>query len=525
MGLNLSQQQTQTLRLSPQQILYTKLLQLPLLQLEARMKEELDINPMLELESETDEESNSLPTLEPSPDVPLSSIETINAEVESLDLKQKEKPAERDEPDPNPTEKALQSEDREVDIPDYGVDDDSYSPPTSSSSRNEDFEFQQPTPKDFFASLEEQISFLDLSEKEVEIAKEMIGNLEDDGYLRCLFTDIQEGLFNRGILIIEEEYLKVLKQLQSLEPAGIAARSLQECLLIQLERLIGEDDGEHESELELARLILQKHYDDFSSMRYPKLVQSLSVSTQEIKKALDLIKRLNPKPASFESGDTTGYVQPDFQVYYDGTSLQLFTNDRALPAIRLSSKYKDILNDKSQSKEAKDWVKQKADSAKAFITAIEMRRYTMQRVLEALMKRQHDFFIEGPSKLRPMILKDIADETGLDISTISRVVNGKYVRTDFGVFELRSFFTTAVETESGDEISNRIIKQTIKDFIEKEESGKPLSDDKLADLLNSRGYKLARRTVAKYREEMNIPVARLRKKFDAEPREDSEIIS
>ncbi|PIO47885.1 MAG: RNA polymerase sigma-54 factor [[Chlorobium] sp. 445] len=264
----------------------------------------------------------------------------------------------------------------------------------------------------------------------------------------------------------------------------------------------------------LLKKILTYHYTEFTMMHYQKLMQTLGVTQNELRRAVQLIQKLNPKPIR-NSSERVKYIVPDFIVTFDGDELVVSANERNIPQIRISRRYKEILEDKRQDRSAREFIRQKIEAAKGFMSAIEMRRHTMRKIMDAIVRRQYEFFAVGPEKLKPMILKDIAEEAGVDISTVSRVVNGKYVQTDKGIWELKYFFSTAVETESGDEISNRIIKQFIKDFIEKEESGKPLSDDKLAEMLAQHGYKVARRTVTKYREQLNIPVARLRKKIEA----------
>lgn len=521
----LSQRQIQTLRLSPQQILYTKLLQLPLLQLEQRIKQELQENPLLEEGQENleeDQESREVLTDEQLPepntleatlrDAVQSPIETPLAENARTEKQASEKKPEE--------EKVVQEEnDFDAELAEVlnNDDDEGYKVQQQRDPNDDAGDYLQPTYEENLSErLLAQLHLLDLSEKELQIAEEIIGNLDDDGYLRCTFEIIQDGLLTVGIEATEKEIETVLEKIWTLDPPGIGARNLQECLLIQLAALAKEDlDDEHEDARLLAQKILTYHYNDFVMKHYEKLLQELPCSTDELKRAVAFIQKLNPKPGGDVPSQIGNYVIPDFTITFNGQDLVLTANERTNIQIRLSKHYKNLMNDKSQSKETKEFLREKLSAAKGFIGAIQMRRHTMQKVMTALMKRQYDFFVYGESKLKPMILKDIAEDTQLDIATISRVVNGKYVQTDFGAFELKYFFTTAMETESGDEVSNRVIKQAIKDFIEKEESGKPLSDDKLAELLNERGYKLARRTVTKYREQLGIPVARLRKKIES----------
>ncbi len=525
----LSQRQIQTLRLSPQQILYTKLLQLPVMQLEQRVKQELEENPLLEegqetlleeqelddlLPSEMQPEPNSLDaaiheaihdTAQSPMEVPL--IENGLAETQEMKKKREEEKTTQEENDFDAELAEALSND----------DDEGYKVQQPRDTNDDERDYLQPTYEENLSErLLAQLHLLDLSEKELLIAEEIIGNLDDDGYLRCSFDIIHDGLLTLGIEATEKEIETVLEKIWTLDPPGIGARNLQECLLIQLASLAKEDlDDEQEEARLLAQKILARHYNDFALKHFEKLLQDLACSPSDLKRAIAFIQKLNPKPGGDSPSQIGNYVIPDFTITFNGQDLVLTSNERANIQIRLSKHYKQLINDKTQPKETKEFLREKLTAAKGFIGAMQMRRHTMQKVMTALMKRQYDFFVHGKSKLKPMILKDIAEDTQLDIATVSRVVNGKYVQTDFGVFELKYFFTSGMETESGDEVSNRVIKQAIKDFIEKEESGKPLSDDKLADLLGERGYKLARRTVTKYREQLGIPVARLRRKIDS----------
>ncbi len=520
----LSQRQIQTLRLSPQQILYTKLLQLPVLQLEQRVKQEMEENPLLEEGQENLAEEQDLDELLPNEMLPEpdslhdalngAAQPPLESTLSENQYEEKQSPEKKRE-----EEKAPQEEnDFDAELSEILNDDDEgYKVQQLREPSDDEREYLQPTYEENLSErLLAQLHLLDLSEKELRIAEEIIGNLDDDGYLRCSLNIIHDGLLTAGIETTEKEIEDVLEKIWYLDPPGVGARNLQECLLIQLTALAKEDlDDEHEDARALAQKILSHHYNDFIMKHYEKLLQDLACSPDELKRAVAFIQKLNPKPGGDMPSRIGNYVIPDFTITFNGQDLVLTSNERTNIQIRLSKRYKKLMSDKAQSKETKDFLREKLAAAKGFIGAIQMRRHTMQKVMTALMNRQYEFFVHGESKLKPMILKDIAEDTQLDIATISRVVNGKYVQTDFGVFELKYFFTTAMETESGDEVSNRIIKQAIKDFIEKEESGKPLSDDKLADLLSERGYKLARRTVTKYREQLGIPVARLRKKIES----------
>ncbi|MDW8438783.1 MAG: RNA polymerase factor sigma-54, partial [Chloroherpetonaceae bacterium] len=420
--------------------------------------------------------------------------------------------AEAEEPKPEPEEN-----DFDVELAEAMIDDEDYGAPTPRQSDDETRGQWQPAYEEPLSEkLLAQLRLLDLSERELRIAEEIIGNLDDDGYLRCDLDVIRDGLLTVGIDASKREIESALKKIWRLDPPGVGARDLQECLLIQLDAMASEEhDDEREEARQLARKMLSQHYRDFAAKRYEKLLQDLACSPDELKRAFALIQSLNPKPGLGQTPQIGNYVVPDFIVTLNGEELVLTANDRSMPQIRLSRHYKKLISDKSQAKETKEFLREKLNAAKNFLNAIQMRKHTLLKVMTAIMNRQREFFIYGQSKLKPMILKDIAEETKLDIATISRVVNGKYVQTDFGVFELKHFFSKALETESGDEISNRVIKQIIKEVIEKEDAAKPLSDDKLAELLSERGFKLARRTVTKYREQLGIPIARLRKKIDA----------
>jgi RNA polymerase sigma-54 factor len=519
----ISQRQVQTLRLSPQQILYAKLLQLPVMQLEQRVKQELEENPLLEEGQETLSEEQELDELLPDemPPEPNSLDSTIhNAAQSPIEVPLAENELTKTTEKKLDEEKPVQEEnDFDAELAEaLNIDDDEgYKVQQPRDTTDDESDYLQPTYEENLSErLLAQLYLLDLSEKELHIAEEIIGNLDNDGYLRCSFEVIHDGLLTNGIEASEKEIEHVLEKIWYLEPPGIGARNLQECLLIQLAALAKEDlRDEQEEARTLAQKMLSRHYNDFAAKRYEKLLQDLACSPSDLKRAIAFIQKLNPKPGGDAPSQIGNYVIPDFTITFNGEDLVLTCNERANIQVRLSKHYKQLIHDKTQSKETREFLREKLSAAKGFINAIQMRRHTMQKVMTALMKRQYDFFVHGESKLKPMILRDIAEDTGYDIATISRVVNGKYVQTDFGVFELKYFFTKAMETESGDEVSNRIIKQVIKELIEKEEADKPLSDDKLVELLNERGYKLARRTVTKYREQLGIPAARLRKKIES----------
>ena len=349
----------------------------------------------------------------------------------------------------------------------------------------------------------------------------MVGSIEGDGYIRRELESIVNDLaFSQSIETSLNEVEEVLKMIQAFDPAGIAARNLQECLLLQLDRM---DDGQ-DVDVIVGKRIISECYEEFTKKHYPKILKKLDLDDEDyIKDAIELIVRLNPKPGGElnTSGVKNQYVIPDFILSNNNGKLELALNSRNAPELRISRSYSEMFNayDKSDKKdkklkEAVSFVKQKLDAAKWFIDAIKQRQHTLLRTMRAILEFQYDYFLEGDeTKLRPMILKDIALMISMDISTVSRVASSKTIQTDFGVFPLKYFFSEGISTDSGEEVSSREVKQIIKDLIESEDKNKPYSDDKLEDLLNQKGYNIARRTVAKYREQLNIPVARLRKEM------------
>jgi RNA polymerase sigma-54 factor len=490
LSLNQSLQQ----KLSPQQIQFIKLLQVPTAELENRIEEELEINPVLEegSESEQDEE----PDTNTSDEAP---------EVEGAQ-----------------TETTTSSED--IDIKDYLRDDDYNSYKTYSDGDGEDDDDREmpiPMGTSLHETLMTQLGFIGLDERMQAIGKQLIGSIEGDGYIRRDMESIVNDLaFSQSIETTLEEVEALLRRIQSFDPAGIAARNLQECLLLQLERM---DDGQ-DVDVIVAKRIINECYEEFTKKHYPKILKKLDLDDEDyIKDAIELIVRLNPKPGGeLNTGMAKNqYVIPDFILTNNNGKLELALNSRNAPELRVSRSYTDMFKayDKSDKKdkklkEAVSFVKQKLDAAKWFIDAIKQRQHTLLRTMRAIVDFQYDYFQEGDeTKLRPMILKDIAQMINMDISTVSRVASSKTVQTDFGVFPLKYFFSEGIATDSGEEVSSREVKQIIKDLIELEDKKKPLSDDKLEDLLNEKGYNIARRTVAKYREQLNIPVARLRKEM------------
>ncbi len=479
LGLTQSLQQ----KLSPQQIQFIKLLQVPTAELENRIEEELELNPVLE-EGEPEEPEDE-----------------FKEETEEEEVADKEE---------------------DIDIKDYLQDDDYSGYKTHNDVDDEnDKEMPMPTSSTLQETLMTQLGFLGLKDHQLSIGKQLIGSIEGDGYIRRDLEAIVNDLaFSQGIETTLEEAEEILKRIQAFDPAGIAARNLQECLLIQLERM---DDGQ-DVDVIVAKRILNECYEEFTKKHYQKILKKLDLDDEDyIKDAIELIVRLNPKPGGESSSGMVKnqYVIPDFILTNNNGKLELALNSRNAPELRISRSYNEMFKayDKSDKKdkklkEAVSFVKQKLDAAKWFIDAIRQRQLTLLRTMRAIVDFQYDYFQEGDeTKLKPMILKDIAQIINMDISTVSRVASSKTIQTDFGVYPLKYFFSEGITTNTGEEVSSREVKQIIKNLIEKEDKSKPFSDDKLEDLLKAKGYNIARRTVAKYREQLNIPVARLRKEL------------
>jgi RNA polymerase sigma-54 factor len=474
-------------KLSPQQIQMIKLLEIPTMQLEQRIKKEIEENPVLEEGEEDDYLSSD------------------DEEESRVDDKDKDN-------DEFSFEDYLNDDDE---IPSYKLNTQNY----SKDDKKEDIPFS--VGSTFHDHLESQLGLRSLDERQQMLAQYIIGNIDEDGYLRRRLDAIVDDLaFTLNIDTTEEELIGILRIIQDFDPIGIGARSLQECLLIQIEAK--EQDI---PEIALARKILKYHFQEFTKKHYDKITNRLNIDEVELKDAIDEILKLNPKPGSSFSdplNKTSQHVVPDFILEDNEGELLLSLNSRNIPELRVSRTYSDMLqsfiqnrdkNSKEQ-KEAITFVKQKLDSAKWFIDAIVQRQNTLLLTMNAILEYQKEYFKEGDeTKLKPMILKDIADVTGLDISTISRVANSKYIQTHFGIFSLKYFFSEGLQTESGEEVSTREIKKILNDCIDNEDKRKPVTDEKLADILQKKGYHIARRTVAKYREQLNIPVARMRKEL------------
>lgn len=479
-------------KLSPQQIQFIKLLQVPTVALDTRIKEELEENPALE-------------------DSSLISLDEPKGEYDDLN-------DERDDFDGDAGEDTSLDE---FNVDDY-LQDDNTNDYSTSYSNGDDDEEKKETPiaveTTFFESLQQQLDLIPLSDQDFVIGKQIIGSLDDDGYLRRPITSMIDDLaFSQNVIVEEEDVLEMLKLIQSFDPPGIAARDLQECLALQLKR-----KDTSNPLVKKAIDIVEHHLDEFTRKHYDKLERAVGLNSEELKEVVAEILRLNPKPGD-SNQVTTKQMQiiPDFHISNNDGVLILTLNARNAPELRVSRSYMDMFEHYEKAsqkdkkmKEAVQFVKQKLDSAKWFIDAIRQRQQTLLKTMNAIMHYQYDYFLSGDErKLRPMILKDIADKIDMDISTVSRVANSKYVQTEFGTFLLKSFFSEAIQTESGEEVSNKEVKKILEDCIGKEDKRKPLADERLTEILKEHGYNIARRTVAKYREQMNIPVARLRKEL------------
>lgn len=474
-------------KLSPQQIQLMKMLQIPTMELEQRIKEEMEINPALEEgreEEPQDETSNS-----------------DESEGDSQDEKDN-------------------SED--FDISDY-LDED-YIPEyklytNNHSSDDEERESPLGAGRSFQDLLFSQLGLRDIDEREMLIAEYLIGNLDDAGYLRReLMSIVNDLAFTANISTDIKELQAVLEIIQDLDPAGVGARDLRECLLLQIKRAENPDE-----DTDLAEVVISKYFDEFTKKHYEKIAKKLDLTEEELKPAIDFILHLNPKPGNsmIETKGAVQHITPDFLLVVEDDELKLTLHGRNAPDLKISREYKEMMQHYSQTKskdskekEAMLFVKQKIDSAKWFIDAINQRNETLLYCMQAIVNYQKEFFLSGDeTKLKPMILKDIADMVMMDISTISRVANSKYVQTPYGTYLLKFFFSESLSTDEGEEVSSREVKKILKDAIEAESKRKPLTDEKLGKLLNEKGYNIARRTVAKYREQLGIPVARLRKEL------------
>ncbi len=510
--LNLQQKQSLQQRLSPQQIQYIKLLQLPTLALEQRIKAELEANPLLEEGEQDDEQGLDL----------AGDDEPAHADDDEPAVAAEAKEAAASERDEAPPEPERSKED-DFDWDEFlNEPDDLYGYKAQvdhSAEEDEPRELPMPSNSSLIERLEDQIGLLGLSDAENVVAEQIVGSIDEDGYLRRSVASILDDImFNHGLMMTEDDVEAVLKKVQRLDPVGIAARDLQECLLVQLESLPEGTPGRG-----TAVRMMRDAYKAFTMKHFDQIMRKLGIDESELKEAYDLIRTLDPTPGEGDVAPQLDYVVPDFTVRYDDDDAFTITmNGRNAPELRINRHYRQMWNQLSADQkrgrgggqeETKQFLKSRMESARWFINSIHQRRQTMLKVMSAIVELQEDFFRGGEGNLRPMILKDVAERIGMDISTISRVVNGKYVQTEFGVYELKYFFSEGLATESGEEVSNKEVKALIERIIGEEAKADPLSDQKIADMLAEQGYQIARRTVTKYREQSNIPVARLRRQI------------
>ncbi len=482
-------------KLSPQQIQLMKLLQVPTDQLEQRIKEELESNPALE-EGDNEEEE-------------LTSTEEMFREEEGG---KEESGDEKDD-----------ATNDELDLDDYINDDETADYKTRDDNYGDDDDDNKTVPyaisDTFHENLSKQLGMCDMDERREKIAQQILGSIDDDGYLRREISAIVDDLaFSQNVVTDEDEIIELLDMIQGFDPPGVGARDLRECLLLQLERKL------HTKSVKTAINIVENYFEEFTKKHYEKLAKHLKVEEEELKPAVSEIIKLNPKPggsAKEDGGAAFQYIIPDFTIINNNGELELKLNSRNAPELHVSRDFKEMvvdykksaLKDKKQ-KEAILFIKQKIDAAKWFIDAIKQRQHTLWSTMYEIMVHQYDFFLTGDeTQMNPMILKDIAEKTNLDISTVSRVANSKYVQTEFGTYSLKFFFSESLSTDSGEEVSTREVKKILSGLIEAENKKIPLSDQELMEDLRKRGYNIARRTVAKYREQLDIPVARLRKEL------------
>lgn len=494
MSLSQHLQQKLLQKLSPQQIQLMKLLQVPTAHLEERVKEELEENPALETGEDGQEDL----------------YEEGKDEFETGEDEFEKEGTEEEYDNIDISDYVSEGDD---DVGDYKLRDDNY--PDSEETKT----IPHKVETSFHELMIEQLNMLDLDDRLKSIAVHIVGSIDDDGYLRRDIGAIVDDLaFRQGIETTEVEIEQIIKLIQQFDPPGVAARDLKECLLLQLKRKAGEAKS-----VETAIKVLEKYFEEFTKKHYEKIQRGLGLSDEQVKDVINQIIKLNPKPGGLVGANNKmeTYVIPDFFVVNNNGLLELSLNSKNAPDLRISEGYRDMLKeydrgtkkDKRQ-KEAVLFIKQKIDAAKWFIDAIKQRQHTLISTMQTIMDYQREFFLTGDeTEMRPMILKDIAERTGLDISTVSRVANSKFVQTEFGTYRLKFFFSESLVTDSGEEVSTREVKKILSDLIEAESKKHPLSDEKLTDLLQEKGYNIARRTVAKYREQLNIPVARLRKEL------------
>ncbi len=474
---NLVQRLSLQMKQSPQQVLLSSLLQLPILSLEQKLKVELEMNPLLEIDEEMEV-------------------------IEEIDLEAEESELEKNEETENSEDAIDEFEKEEIDWDSILNDEDTYEFRMAKDDSAEVFDRPEVAQTTLPEHLLSQLGMANLSPDEEVIGEYIVWNINEDGYLTYSADAIAENLD-----VDVEQVETVLKVIQNFDPLGIGARSLQECLLVQMLDIEYPNPDAIE--------ILRDHFDDFTNKRYEKIAKKMEISLEEIKMAIEEITRLNPKPGEGYVLFHQNVIVPDLEVEKNEEGeYTISMNDWNVPHLRINNSYKKLLLDrKKSSKETRDYIRQSLESARWLINSIHQRRATILRVLEAIIDKQRKFFDHGKEHIKPMILKDIAEEIGMDISTISRVTNGKYVQTEHGVFELKYFFSEKIRSDSGDDVSNKTIKNIIKEIIEKEDPDKPFNDQRIAEMLKDKSFHVARRTVAKYREQMMIPVSRLRRKL------------
>ncbi len=497
MALKQHLQQKLGLKINPLQIQLIKLLELPAYQLEQRVKEELETNPLLE---EGSEEEATDEYKEAGDDMYAGEEENGEEDV-------------RQEDNDFSFEDYIPDDD---DIPDYKL----YTSNASRDNDSKDFVFSQDVT--FRENLLDQLGMRDLTDFQKKIAEYIIGNIDDDGYLRRDIENIVDDLaFGAGIEVTVDEVERLLKIIQEFEPYGVGARNLKECLLLQIDHKQGEVSG---AVLDNARLILEECFEEFSKKHYEKIARRLRLPEEAMKEAINEILKLNPKPggtigdSSFEQ--TADKIIPDFTLDLTDGELQLSLNTGDTPELKINKSYLNLLDSYQNGQSAKDkkdvanFIKYKLNSAKSFIDAVHQRNNTLMLTMTAIVQFQKQFFLTGDvSQLKPMILRDIADITGLDVSTVSRVSNAKYVQTWFGIYSLKNFFSGSMQTSSGEEVSTGELRNILKSIVDAEDKKRPLTDDELVDRMEKKGYQIARRTVAKYRQMLDIPVARLRREI------------
>jgi len=471
-------EQKQVQKLSPLQIQTIKLIELPIQELEQRVKAELESNPVLDDDPPAERSDDS-----------------------------------RDDggDDESPKDISIDELDKDDPIPSYKLRVNNY----GSDERPEYNTFS--VKESFTQSLQDQLGFKNLTPHQEAVASFLIGSLDEDGYLRRdIETLVDDMAFRANIETNEEEIEEMLKVIQEFEPTGVGARSLQECLLLQLRAMKQSEDVQN------AETILEKYFQEFTSKHFQKIMTKMGIDSSTLKTAISKIIKLNPAPGGQIDdtySDQAQQIIPDFILDYRDGEFHMAMPRFNIPEIRVNKKYADLLTEAKGSseraqKEAAQFVKQKVDSAKWFIEALKQRQHTLESTMNAIIDYQKDYFTDGDeTNLRPMVLKDIAEKTGFDISTISRVVNSKYIETHFGIFPLKYFFSEGLENQDGDEVSTRELKKALKELVDAEDKSKPLTDEELVDVMNEKGYKVARRTIAKYRDQLNIPKARLRKEL------------